>query len=186
MQQIRNVVAVVFLVSVVVGCGAATAATSGGPPTANPTATSEATATRSAAATASPAPSPSPAFENPYDLVVGMCFDPILDRGDDALLASLIRSCKEPHLMEVFGTEELAATPDGTYPGEADVDEMAWTVCEAAFLEFVGIDYDRSRLSASYWWPTEAGWSGGDREVLCVVEAHPDQPLVASVKGSKR
>jgi len=186
MQQIRNNVAVVLLVSVVAACGAATAATSSGPPTASPAATSGPTATPRESAPASPAPSPSPVFEDPYDLVVGMCVDPILDHGDDTLLAGLIRSCKEPHLMEVFGVGDLAATPDGLYPGDATVDEMAWTLCEGAFLEFVGVDFDRSRLSASYWTPTDVTWSAGDRSVLCVVEAHPYQPLVASVKGSKR
>lgn len=117
---------------------------------------------------------------------MGDCFQPILDKDDASLLAIAVRPCDTPHLMETIGLRELAGGADAPWPGQREVDRQGERLCVAAFLDCVGIAFDESRLDATYFSPSEATWAGGDRLVICVVEAHPSQPFNRSVRGSKR
>ncbi len=131
------------------------------------------------------APAGSPEYESPEDLAVGDCYDPIADPDDDALLAAIILPCAEPHAAEVFGVDDVAGAPTAPFPGFDDLEEEAEDLCDAAFEDYVGIDFNRSRLDYIYYTPTEATWSGGDREVICVISDDGD-PMTGSVKGTRR
>ena len=50
------------------------------------------------------------------------------------------------------------------------------------FEQFVGEAYLDSRFDFSYYYPTEASWSRGDREVLCVIY-DPAGPVTGSLEG---
>lgn len=152
-------------------------------PTRTPAATPSATATPGPAGT--PAPQRSPEYESPEDLEVGVCYDPIVDPDDGSLLAAIILPCAEPHIAEVFGVAALAGAPTAPYPGIDDIEAEAEDLCDAAFEEYVGIDFDRSRLGYIYYTPTEGTWAAGDREVLCVIDDDGDA-MTGSVKGTRR
>lgn len=173
MRNIRiGVVAGLMLVAV--GCGSPASVVpsgSGSAATSSPTPT--------------PSPTPRPEYQAPTDLVVGSCFDPIEDRDDQNLLAGIIRRCNEPHLMEVIGLPELDHPPSAPYPAVRQLDAEAEELCRAEFASYVGIDYDDSQLSASFYTPSSETWVSGDRLVTCVVDAADVAPLTRSVRGSR-
>jgi hypothetical protein len=149
------------------------------------TTTPDPTPSPSPAATASPGPAATPVYESPDDLALGQCYDPISDPDDDSLLAAILLPCDQPHLHEVFGVAEVAGAPTAPYPGDDDIDDEAVDVCDAAFEEYVGIDFDESRYGYVYYTPSEETWAGGDRAVVCVVEEDGD-PITGSVKDTRR
>jgi hypothetical protein len=154
-------------------------------PTAEPT--PEPTATPAPVATETPEPEPtrSPQYESPEDLEVGDCYDPIEDPDDDALLAAIILPCSAPHLAEVFGLAEVAGADGAPFPGFDDLEAEAEDLCDAAFEEYVGIDFNRSRYGYVYYTPTEATWAGGDRAVMCVIDDN-GRTIEGSVEGTRR
>jgi len=90
--------------------------------------------------------------------------------------------CSEPHDSEAFFSHLMT---DESYPGTASVQTSADEVCIGGFAGYVGGDYNSSALYVTYFYPTEASWAQGDREILCLVY-DPDGPLTGSVKGSGR
>ncbi len=163
---------------------ASVSATAGAPASAPATSSPGASATASVAPSGG-APDATPVYESPEDLAVGDCYDPILDRDDDLLLAAVIVACSSPHRHEVFGLVDVAGAPSAPFPGSTDLDAEAQDLCDAAFEAYVGIDFDRSSLGYLYYTPTEATWLAGDRTVLCVVE-DGGRAIEGSVKGSGR
>lgn len=152
-------------------------------PTATPTAEPEPTDSPEPSDT--PAPARSPEYESPEDLEIGDCYDPIEDPDDDALLAAIILPCTEPHIAEVFGLAEVAGAPTAPFPGYDDLEDEAEDRCDAAFEEYVGIDFDRSRYGYIYYTPTEATWEAGDRVVMCVIDDN-GRAIEGSVAGTRR
>ena len=137
-------------------------------------------------ASTAPSPTPSPAYDGPDELELGDCFQPIEDKDDRTLLAAAVLPCEAPHLEEVIGVGQLAGPPGAPWPGDPEASREAEELCQAAFTAYVGIDYERSKLEAAFIYPTEKTWPGGDRVVLCTVEAHPSQPFTSSVRGTKQ
>jgi hypothetical protein len=88
--------------------------------------------------------------------------------------------------MEVVGAPALDQPLGETYPGDDEVGRQAEEVCLSAFEEFVGVDYDNSRLDVTYYAPSPETWACGDRRIVCVVEATQAAPLTRSVQGSKQ
>jgi len=175
---------------------------SGTPASPGPSATSEPGAPTASptpvAPTPSPSPSPSPTpppdaaptpspavVRDPWSLHVGECFDPVED-AEGYLLAATIQPCDGIHRAEVFGTPELTWALDEPYPGDAAVDDASWEACQVAFRDYVGIEYERSWITAWYYTPSEETWGTDDREVLCVAISPPDDPFTATVRGSRR
>ena len=74
--------------------------------------------------------------------------------------------CAEPHDSEAF---KSIIMDDGDFPGQAAIDTASEEGCVTAFAEFAGISYEESTLGVSWYFPTEDGWSNGDREILCLV-----------------
>jgi hypothetical protein len=129
-----------------------------------------------------PAPAASLAIVSVYNLLPGQCFDAVFDKDDDRVLAAIVRSCDEPHGAEVFGTPELS-DPAGTPYAEDAVTQAAQEACVPAFRDYVGVEYDASRLEATYYGPYEWTWAAGDRAIICFVQGTPEDPLTKSVKG---
>jgi Septum formation len=134
---------------------------------------------------ASPTATPKPQYQAPGDLAAGDCFDPIRDREDQSLLAAIIRRCDEPHLMESIGVATLPYPASAPFPDSSTLDQQSEALCRTEFATYVGIELNDSQLQASYYEPTERTWAGGDRIVLCVVEANEVSPLTKSVKDSR-
>ena len=136
-------------------------------------------------AVVSAVPTASPVYDDPDHLEVGECFDPIEDRDGQALLAAAVRGCETTHLAELIGTHELPDPVGAPWPGESAVAEASEAACRAAFKDYVGIEFDQSRLQASFYTPVEESWSY-DRTVLCTVDALPLAPFTSSVKESRQ
>jgi hypothetical protein len=88
--------------------------------------------------------------------------------------------CSEPHDSEAYASIIM---DDGDFPGADEVDSQSQDGCLAAFADYVGTDYDSSKFSISYYYPTEDSWANGDREILCTVYVDGEQ-TTGSAKGS--
>ena len=146
------------------------AASTSSEPTARPTPTAQ-------------APTPFVEYQDPTDLGVGDCYDPIDDEESDVLLAAAIRPCDEPHLQEVFGILQLEDPVGAPFPSDRDLENASVDLCDPAFEEYIGEGIDDSQYDYLYYMPSEVTWENGDREVMCVVDDRGDR-IVGSVKGT--
>ncbi len=87
--------------------------------------------------------------------------------------------CEGPHDSEVYASVILTETE---YPGDEDILSRADEECLAGFETFVGTAYEQSIYDFSYYFPTEGSWSGGDREILCVIY-DPSGKVTGSLEG---
>ncbi len=100
-----------------------------------------------------------------FDLEVGDCFDSA-ELGEYVEQVPVV-PCEEEHDAEVFASTQLTGDE---FPGDEALFDEAWTYCEQAFTEFVGLAYEESALDMFPMYPVEEGWDDlGDREVLCIV-----------------
>ncbi len=115
-----------------------------------------------------------------FTIAVGDC----LNDGDVTGEVSTVKSvdCAEPHDSEAFASIIM---DDGDFPGTDAVDSQAIEDCTAAFASFVGLAYDASELSFSYYYPTEESWANGDREILCLL-VDPAGKTTGSLQGAAR
>lgn len=90
--------------------------------------------------------------------------------------------CDDPHDFEVFARVEL---PDGPYPGDDGVSDAAQPACTGRFAAYVGVEPSDSVLATGFLVPSEEGWDGGDREVVCLLYA-PDERLQGSMRATQR
>ncbi len=107
---------------------------------------------------------------NVGQLEVGDCFDDwegaTADTGSQEITDVPIIECAEPHDNEIYSMEDL---PDGTFPGNAAVEEAVVEMCYDGFEAFVGLPYEESSLDFGWLFPTADSWADGDREVVCFV-----------------
>ena len=91
--------------------------------------------------------------------------------------------CTEAHEYEVFaiGSHEADA-----YPGEAEMDGVFVSLCEASFDAFVGVPYADSELWASMITPSDESWGDGDRDFTCILYDPEDSQLTNSMEGANR
>ena len=117
---------------------------------------------------------------NVFDLAVGTCFDD--PGGGDEVSEVPVVECDEPHDNEVYHSFDV---PDGEYPGDARITQLADEGCLAAFADWAGIQYDDSRLYYSYFVPTQASWAElDDREVLGYLYDGNLEQLTGSTEGT--
>ncbi|MDQ1123799.1 DUF4190 domain-containing protein [Microbacterium trichothecenolyticum] len=114
-----------------------------------------------------------------YALPIGECLD---DVPQGFVSSDNFVDCAVPHTYEVFSSFLL---PDGAFPGDTAVDDAAIDGCGAAFAEYIGIDYEASRLTSTYLAPLEETWAAGDRAVSCLV-FDPDGEITGSLRGAAR
>ena len=101
-----------------------------------------------------------------FDVTVGDCINDAEATAADEVSNVTVVECTEPHDYEAY--ETITMTED-EFPGETGVSSAADDGCYAAFEEFVGISYDDSLLTFTYFAPTEGSWADGDKEILCMV-----------------
>lgn len=93
------------------------------------------------------------------------------------------RECDEDHELEVVG---IVTVPDGPYPGQQELNDLADERCRSLFAGYVGIEFDDSELAMQPLLPTSEAWDEGDHEIACVVQTDTGRPLTGSVRGSRR
>jgi len=119
--------------------------------------------------------------QTPIDFQVGDCID---DSTVDGENFSNAIDCTEPHDSEAYATLDMFEG-DGSYPGREAIFAEASRGCEAAFYAFVGIIYDESLLTITYFYPSADSWDDGDRAILCLIQDTADGENVEST-GSLR
>lgn len=112
-----------------------------------------------------------------FTLVVGDCLNDATATGEVQTVPTV--PCDEPHDGEIYAAHLLG---ESSYRGEAVIINEAEALCLDTFEQFVGEAYLDSRFDFSYYYPTEASWSRGDREVLCVIY-DPAGPVTGSLDG---
>jgi hypothetical protein len=115
-----------------------------------------------------------------FSIKVGDCLNDATASG--TVTTAPIVPCSKPHDSEAYKSITMK---DGDFPGEDAVKTQADQGCGDAFSDFVGISYDDSKLSISYYFPTSDSWANGDREILCTI--YDDGVKTSgSLKGAKR
>ena len=120
--------------------------------------------------------------EDVFDITVGDCL-PAEETGVEGEISTVLTvPCSEPHSGEAYASGNM---PDGSYPGDTEVQNFAEDFCSTEFDSFVGIPLEQSTLSYSYYFPTPESWAAGDREILCVVY-DPAGDVTGSLQGAAR
>ncbi len=112
-----------------------------------------------------------------FALQVGDCLNDARANGEVVTVPTV--PCDLAHDSEIYSAHELG---ESSYPGEELVISEAEALCIPAFEQFVGEPYLDSRFDFSYYYPTDASWAGGDREVLCVIY-DPEGQITGSLAG---
>ena len=96
-----------------------------------------------------------------FSLEVGDCFD---DSPSQATELSEVDEvpCSESHDNEVYAVGDHPANSDAPYPGGNALDDYSTGYCLSEFGNYVGIDYQDSRLDLAYLLP-DTGRMGGRR-----------------------
>lgn len=115
-----------------------------------------------------------------FTIAVGDCLN---DGGVDGEVSTVETiDCAQPHDSEAYASILM---DDGEFPGDTVVDDFAIEQCTAAFADFVGLSYEESALSFSYYYPTTESWASGDREILCLL-VDPAGKVEGSLEGAAR
>ncbi|GII97686.1 putative regulator of septum formation [Sediminihabitans luteus] len=116
-----------------------------------------------------------------FSLRVGDCLDTTKVGDDTEQLTSLpVVPCADEHDAEIYAETTL---PEGDWPGEDAVAATADEFCHGEYADFVGLDYDSSKLE--YWplTPVKEGWNSiDDRLVQCVLQSA--EAVTGSLEGS--
>ena len=114
------------------------------------------------------------------DLHVGDCFNP---KDIDAEQADEVdaKRCDESHQFEMMFAGNMA---EGAYPTDGEFEDYVGSVCLPAFDEYVGMQYESSRLEVFWYFPPEDGWKDGDRMIQCAIYDPLDSELDGSVRGA--
>jgi hypothetical protein len=121
--------------------------------------------------------------ESVFDLRPGDCFDDPVEDGDFAEEAETLPmvDCDDPHDNEAYALYDMEG---GAFPAQAAIDDEAISKCVPLFEDYVGSSYETSRLDIWWIFPTEEGWSEGDREVACVLYDLDLNKLTGSMANS--
>ena len=113
---------------------------------------------------ASGAPTAANTDADVFSIKVGDCLDDASSSG--TVTTAPIVPCSQPHDSEAYTSVQMT---DGAFPGADAVTSRANEACADAFPAFIGIAYDDSDLSISYYFPTKESWANGDRQIMCTV-----------------
>lgn len=89
--------------------------------------------------------------------------------------------CGEEHDNEAYWAFDIEGDD---FPGTTEVRELAEEGCYGAFEGFVGATYEDSRYDYFPMSPNAAGWTQGDREVVCFVYDAAGAKLTGSAAGT--
>lgn len=113
-------------------------------------------------------------------ITVGDCLDVKPKQG--SIDRAAVKPCDETHVSEVFASFKTADAKK--YPGANALEKEANSSCLTEFEDFVGLDYNESKLE--YWpiFPSNQSWDAGDRETLCVV-TNPASNKAGTLAGAE-
>jgi len=118
-----------------------------------------------------------------FELAAGDCFDAPSTSG--SLSEVPHRPCAMAHTAEVFGVVAYPGGQNGTYPSDAEFEAFASTQCGPAFDVYTGGGGGlAATVDVLYMSPSADGWAGGDRTLLCVLEAPSGQTLSQSLRAT--
>jgi len=103
----------------------------------------------------------------------------------EIFLAVPVVDCAQPHQSEAYA-EFLWPGDDFLYPGDERVVGHGEEECRRRFADFVGLEYDSSRLELTYLYPTSQSWRDGDRLFLCAVSAPDGETLQGTARNLGR
>ena len=110
---------------------------------------------------------------DPYDLLVGTCFNQYtyLDRNDLPAQLTTAIGCTRPHNGQVYAILTHDAPLGAPYPGEEAVSRWGVLECLERFEPFVGLVYVKSELDIGMITPSRTDWEGDDnlRAISCYV-----------------
>ena len=117
-----------------------------------------------------------------FDLNVGECYVDLA--GGDQVQTVEPVSCNEPHGIEIMAVFDV----DLPAYERAAISAAGEEGCLAAFEPYMGATYEQSWYDLDWLQPSEGSWSGGDREVVCVVFPYGDDitQSVGSAQGEGR
>lgn len=117
---------------------------------------------------------------NVFDLAVGDCFDDPSNLEEVTDVPIVV--CSSPHDNEVYVNHTVSEI--STYPGPAQMGEMADEVCLESFQPFVGRSYETSALEFGWLTPTSDSWGQGDRVITCFIFDLDFEKLTGSMRGT--
>lgn len=123
-----------------------------------------------------------PSEDVPADVLslqVGQCLDEV---ATGFITTDNVVDCAVPHTYEVFSE---AVIPDGSFPGDDQIDSTAQRSCDEAFASFVGVPYEESTLDYTYVIPTSDTWESGDRQIACLI-TDPAGETTGSLQSAAR
>lgn len=114
-----------------------------------------------------------------FDLRPGDCFV-LADYTEELVDTVKIVDCGEAHTAEVVSSHQL---PGDSYPGEESIFSDIESICGPSASDYTGmtLSYD-SDITYDAFFPTSESWSGGDRELLCLIFAYDGRDLTESYK----
>ena len=119
---------------------------------------------------------------NAGDLSVGDCFD---DPGSVVEVSDVQHHpCSEAHTGEVLFVGKMAGSNDA-YPSQDTIFDFVSVNCLPAFESYTGQSYDGQVLDVGFFHPTEPGWKGGDRGVICYAYRLDETPMTGTIKAGQ-
>lgn len=123
---------------------------------------------------------------DPYDLLVGTCFNQYtyLDRNDLPAQLTTAIGCTRPHNGQVYAIVTHDAPIGAPYPGEDAVNRWGQDQCLERFEPFVGREYVRSELEIGMITPSRTDWEGEDnrRRISCFVHSYRGLLIVGTME----
>tara|TARA_B110000238_G_C15946517_1_gene361321 strand:- start:267 stop:749 length:483 start_codon:yes stop_codon:yes gene_type:complete len=119
-----------------------------------------------------------------FQIRVGDCFNDKTESLDASEVSSVGGiPCDLPHDNEIY---DRTLAPQGVFPGEESITDIASQYCLANFEAFVGASYQDSLLNITYLYPTQDSWNSvGDREIFCIVFDMNDEKMLGSMENSR-
>lgn len=116
-----------------------------------------------------------------FQIKVGDCLnDASLSDGEITTVPTV--PCSEPHDSEAYHAFNM---PDGAFPGNEAIDQAALEGCDPAYADFVGIATAESQYDWAYYFPTQASWGEGDREILCIAYDPSGAQMTGSLENTR-
>lgn len=115
-----------------------------------------------------------------FNVKVGDCFDDS-SSFDDEISSLPGVPCADPHDNEAYAVFDVNV-PD--YPGDVEMETMAYDSCMDRFDSFVGTDYESSSLDVFTMFPSPESWKQDDRQVVCAVYHMDYDKLEGTMKAS--
>ena len=90
--------------------------------------------------------------------------------------------CEHPHAAEAYYVGD-GWPVDGPYPGDDAIVDHWIDVCEQEFLAYTGAPLYPSEFDVTGWFPFDAEWNQGDRQLSCIAYRLDGGDLEGSLSG---